>query len=52
MRKVAYYALLPLMVLWIALALGIMRLGDGLRWLGNAMTGFRADKSIGSAYIE
>ena len=52
MRKIIYYVLLPFVVLWMALALGIMGLGDGLRWLGNAMTGFKADKSIGSAYIE
>lgn len=50
-KKVVYYILFPFIVSWVTLAFGIMKLGDGLYWLGNAMTGFKADKSIGDVYM-
>ena len=51
-KKGLYYLCFPFVLLWMALGVGIMKLGDGLHWLGNAMTGFKADKSIGTAYFE
>ena len=49
-QKILYYSAFPFVLVWIALGMGIMYLGDGLHWLGNAMTGFRADRSIGKVY--
>ena len=49
--KALYYGLFPFVLLWVSIGFGIMKLGDGLHWLGNAMTGFRADDSIGTVYI-
>ena len=40
--------LFPVVFIWVALGVGIMSLGDGLHWLGNKMTGDRADRSIGT----
>lgn len=44
--------LFPVVFIWFALGVGIMRLGDGLHWLGNKMTGDRADRSIGTVEIQ
>jgi len=44
--------LLPLVIVWVALGVGIMKLGDGLHWLGNKMTGDRADRSVGTVEIQ
>ena len=51
-KKIMYYILLPFTIAWMALSVGIMKLGDGLHWLGNAMTGFRADDSIGTVHVK
>ena len=51
-KKILYYFLFPFVLVWMGLSLGIMKLGDGLHWLGNAMTGFRADDSIGTVHFE
>jgi hypothetical protein len=44
--------LFPLVLVWVTLGVGIMKLGDGLHWLGNKMTGDRADRSIGTVEIQ
>lgn len=44
--------LFPVVFIWVALGVGIMSLGDGLHWLGNKMTGDRADRSIGTVEIQ
>ena len=44
--------LFPVVFVWVALGVGIMSLGDGLHWLGNKMTGDRADRSIGTVEIQ
>lgn len=43
MKKILKGILFPFVFVWVWLAYGIMKLGDGLHWLGNAMTGFRLD---------
>lgn len=50
MKKVLYWIMFPFVLLWVTLGVCLMHLGDGLHWIGNAMTGFRADKSIGKFY--
>ena len=52
MKTILKYMLFPFVFVWCTLAYGIMRLGDGLHWVGNAMTGFKADKSIGTIEIQ
>ena len=37
-------------ILWIMLSGGLFYLGSGIRYLGNWMTGFRLDNSIGSVF--
>lgn len=39
-------------ILWIMLSAGLFYLGSGIRYLGNWMTGFRLDKSVGSVFLE
>ena len=39
-------------ILWIMLSCGLFYLGSGIRYLGNWMTGFRLDKSVGSVFLE
>lgn len=51
-KKILYWILFPFVFLWIALGVGIMYLGDGLHWLGNAMTGFRADRTFAKISFE
>lgn len=36
---------------WVILGTGLFYLGSGIRHLGNWMTGFRLDDSIGSVFI-
>ena len=50
LKKLLFYTLFPFVFLWMAIGTIIMYIGDGIHWLGNAMTGFRADKSIGKVY--
>lgn len=52
MKKVLRYICFPFIFIWVSLGVGIMYLGDGIHWLGNAMTGFRADTSFGKIYME
>ena len=51
MKRILKAILFPFVFIWICIAYGIMKLGDGLHWLGNAITGFRADDSIGKIYL-
>lgn len=44
MKSVLKCILFPFVFVWCALAFGIMKLGDGLHWLGNAMTGFQTEQ--------
>ena len=39
-------------ILWIMLSVGLFYLGSGIRYLGNWMTGFRLDNSVGSVFLE
>lgn len=39
-------------ILWIMLSGGLFYLGSGIRYLGNWMTGFRLDNSVGSVFWE
>lgn len=41
-RKVLSIIMFPVIFIWIAMSVSIMKIGDGLHWLGDAMTGFRA----------
>lgn len=41
---------IPVMT-WTMLGAGLFYLGSGIRHLGNWMTGFRMDDSIGSVFI-
>lgn len=52
MKNILRYILFPVVFIWVALGYGIMKLGDGLHWLGNAMTGFKADKSTGTIEMQ
>ena len=50
LKKLLFYVLFPFVLLWMTVGTVIMYIGDGIHWLGNAMTGFKADKSIGKVY--
>ena len=39
-------------ILWIMSSVGLFYLGSSIRYLGNWMTGFRLDKSVGSVFLE
>ena len=41
---------IPVM-LWVMLGAGLFYLGSGIRYLGNWMTNFKMDGSIGSVFI-
>lgn len=51
-KSVLKVILLPLVIIWVAVGVGMMKLGDCLHWLGNKMTGDRADHSIGTVEIQ
>ena len=51
-KSVLKVILFPLVIVWVALGVGIMKLGDFLHWLGNKMTGNQADRSIGTVEIQ
>lgn len=51
-RKSIYYILFPFIVVWMALAVCIYSIGKALQWLGDAMSGFRIDESMGNVYVE
>ena len=44
-------ALFPFILLWICIAYLIFKIGDLLRKLGNRMSGYRFDNSIGTIHI-
>lgn len=48
MKKVLLF---PFILLWICIAYLIFKIGDLLRKLGNRMSGYRFDKSIGTIHI-
>lgn len=52
MKNILKLILFPFVFCYVLLALVIMKLGDGLHFIGNAMTGFRLDKSIGKIYSD
>lgn len=39
-------------LLWVGISMGLFYLGSGIRWIGNWMTGFKLDDSIGSVHFE
>lgn len=41
-RKALAIIVFPVIFTWITISIIIMKIGDGLHWLGDAMTGFRA----------
>lgn len=43
--------LFPFFLLWISIAWLIFKIGDLLRKLGNRMSGYRFDDSIGTIHI-
>lgn len=43
-KNVLKVIMFPFVFLWIAISVTILKIGDGLHWLGDAMTGFRAGK--------
>jgi len=45
------YLLFPFFLLWISIAWLIYKIGDLLRKLGNRMSGYRFDDSIGTIHI-
>jgi len=44
--------LFPFLLLWICIAYIIYKIGDLLQKLGNRMSGYRFDKSLGTIYID
>ena len=56
MREAIAYTIATILsipiILWIMLSVGLFSLGSGIRYLGNWMTGFRLDKSVGSVFLE
>ena len=38
--------------LWVGISMGLFYLGSGIRWVGNWMTGFKLDDSIGTIHIK
>ncbi len=42
-RKIIYYVLLPIVYGWIGFCWCIMKLGRGIYWLGNKLSGDRLD---------
>ena len=51
MKKVLKTLLFPFILLWICIAFLIFKIGDLLRKLGNKMSGYRFDDSIGTIHI-
>ena len=43
--------LFPFVLLWVCMAFLIYKIGDLLRELGNRMSGYRFDDSIGTIHI-
>lgn len=43
-KNVLKIIMFPFVFLWIAISVAILKIGDGIHWLGDAMTGFRAGK--------
>ena len=42
-RKIIYYAIFPIICLWLGLCWCIMKLGRGIYWFGNKLSGDRLD---------
>ncbi len=42
-RYIVYYMLLPFVYIWFFLCWLIMKLGRGVYWFGNMLSGFRID---------
>ena len=38
--------------LWVCISMGLFYLGSGIRWVGNWMSDFKLDDSVGSVHIE
>ena len=43
-KNVLKIIMFPFIFLWIAISVVILKIGDGIHWLGDDMTGFRAGK--------
>lgn len=41
--KIIVFVLTPILYFWGIICLGIMKLGRGIYWFGNMLTGFNAD---------
>lgn len=41
-KNVLKIIMFPVVFLWITISVIILKIGDGIHWLGDAMTGFRA----------
>lgn len=42
-RKIIYYVIFPIVYEWLGLCWCIMKLGRGIYWLGNKLSGDRLD---------
>ena len=42
-RKIIYYGIFPIVYGWLGLCWCIMKLGRGIYWLGNKLSGDRLD---------
>ena len=42
-RKIIYYVIFPIIFLWLGLCWCIMKLGKGIYWFGNKLSGDRLD---------
>lgn len=42
-RKIIYYVIFPIICLWLGLCWCIMKLGRGIYWFGNKLSGDRLD---------
>ena len=41
--KIIVYTLIPILYVWLVICWIIMKLGRGIYWFGNMLTGFRLD---------
>jgi hypothetical protein len=52
LRKALKIILAIPVFLWVGISMGLFYLGSGIRWVGNWMTDFKLDNSIGSVHFE
>jgi hypothetical protein len=52
METIKKKLLFPFFLLWICIAYLIYKIGDLLRELGNRMSGYRFDNSVGKVYFD